>query len=377
MIAYRLITALLAPLVVLGLLLRGHGLPSVVQRLGFVPVQRAPVLWFHAASVGEFRALLPLISRSWEQSVVLTVQSKQALITAREHLPASIPVLSAPLDAPGWFGRFLKRIRPQALVLVESELWPGWMHSLHAANVPAILLDGVLSETSARRWRRWPALVRPVAQAVHAVTVSSQARQSVFQALGFSPIELALPLKLAGQVLAVEADLVARWQAWLDGAALVTLANVHRSEVPALKALLDTIEPDTKVIIAPRHPAHLAAIRAGLGPASARLAYWPGFGTLGSLYALGGKVVMGGGFDAAIGSHNPLEALRAGCAVVCGPHAGKQRELIAFLEHRKMIARTPHWPVDQDHAEALRTLSEQATEQAVQAVESVLRRSLN
>ena len=373
LLAYRLITTLVSPLLAAVMLLRGDGWQQVCQRLGFVPPQRAKTLWFHAASVGEFRALHPLICRDWGRPVVLTVQSRQGLDTARQELPSGIVILPAPLDAPGWFGRFLARIQPDALVLVESELWPGWMQALQAAGVPAVLLDGALSARSARRWARWPQLVRPVTRTVRRVTVSSEQRREVFERLGFAPIDFALPLKLAGEPLAVDAGLVSQWREWLAGTELVTLANVHRSELAVLQTILKTLAPGVKFIVAPRYPEQLSAIQTVLGEANDTLAYWSGFGTLGSLYALGGTVIMGGGFDAEIGSHNPLEALRAGCAVVCGPEAGKQAELIALLEQRGMLSRTPDWLPPRGNAPALRALAEEARDQAIGAIEAVLK----
>ena len=102
----------------------------------------------------------------------------------------------------------------------------------------------------------------------------------------------------------------------------------------------DTDRADVQIIVAPRHPEKLARFRQALGGEGPGFAYWTGFGTLGTLYALGGIVVIGGGFDAKVGSHNPMEALRAGCVTVCGPHSGKQAALIALLEAEGLIA---HW----------------------------------
>ena len=353
-------------------LVRGDGLARVRERFGFVPRHRSKTLWFHAASVGEFRALRPLILRDWGRAVVVTVQSRQGLALARRELPETIPVFAAPLDAPFLFPVFLARTQPVALVLVESELWPGWLAELSARSVPAVLLDGALSNSSAKRWARWSGLVQPMAQTIQRMTVSSLSKKTVFEDLGFQGINLALPLKLAGNPLPIDEDLRKRWQAWRGRSPLIILSNVHRSEITALKDMLETRTGDEKVIIAPRYPEQMRAFEDAFGAASDRLAYWTGFGTLGALYALGGTVVMGGGFDAKIGSHNPLEALRAGCAVMYGPFPGKQSDVLDLLQGRGLVAQFPEWPIAVSTTKNLDDLAAKSIQQAVSAIEAVI-----
>ena len=369
---YRLITLLAAPFVALALLMRGDGVETVGHRLGLVPGKARGPLWFHAASVGEFRALKPLILMDWGRDVVVTVQSRQGLAVARRELPPHFTVLPAPLDAPFVVSTFAARMKPAALVLVESELWPGWMATLKHRRVPVVLLDGALSATSARRWRRLRGLAQVIGGGLAQVTTSSSAKKQALDAVGFGPATLALPLKLAGNALPVDAALQTQWAEWRGCAPLVILANAHRSEIDALKGVLDTADPAAKIIIAPRYPAQISAFEQVFGAADERLAYWTSFGTLGSLFALGGTVVIGGGFDAKIGSHNPLEALRAECAVVRGPHPGKQADVIALLEQQGMMVPAPAWPTGGPDLGTLDRLANTALKQACSAIDSVL-----
>ena len=372
LLLYRLLTFISAPAALLIFLMRGDGLARVWDRLGLGPGRKEKALWFHAASVGEFRALKPLILRDWRVPVVVTVQSRQAFALASVEVPSTISVHAAPLDAPILFSGFLDRIRPSALVLVESELWPGWLKDLKQRGIPAVLLDGALSETSVRRWAGWSGLVRPMTQALRRITVSSLQRKAAFEGLGFERVEMALPLKLAGKPLPVSEGLLATWQTWKGQSPLIAFSNVHRSEITAIKGLVEGLQDAEKIIIAPRYPEQIGAFKAAFGAPNERLAYWTGFGTLGSLYALGGKVVIGGGFDAKIGSHNPLEALRAGCQVVCGPHAGKQADVLGLLRDRGLVSQANEWPGTASDVTALDDLADEAVQQAISTVESVL-----
>ncbi|MEC8038066.1 MAG: hypothetical protein VX152_07175, partial [Pseudomonadota bacterium] len=168
--------------------------------------------------------------------------------------------------------------------------------------------------------------------------------------LGWGPVQQALPLKLVGSALPVDRAELARWQRWRrKDAPLLVFANVHPGEIRAVADMIaawtargaDADRAEVQIIVAPRHPEKLARFRQALGSEGPGLAYWTGLGTLGTLYALGGTVVIGGGFDAQVGSHNPMEALRAGCLTVCGPHAGKQAALIALLEAEGLVGRWP------------------------------------
>ena len=170
-------------------------------------------------------------------------------------------------------------------------------------------------------------------------------------------MQKALPLKLVGSALPVDPAELARWQRWRrKDAPLLVFANVHPGEIRAVEDMIAAwmvrgggrtrrgrrVQTGTGLTCRSlSHPdIHRSLrIRQALGGEGPGLAYWTGFGTLGTLYALGGTVVVGGGFDPRVGSHNPMEALRAGCVTVCGPHAGKQAALIALLEAEGLLAR--------------------------------------
>jgi len=371
------LSVLLAPLLALGLRLRGEPAARTAERLARVSLAKmeqaantnatdAPeVLWFHGASVGEVRALLPLVlyyanRTETGEGVLVTVQSAQGYAVASQALDGQpqAAVAMAPMDHPGVMARFCAHHRPRGLVLYENEIWPGWLAALRARGVPVVLLDASLSARSLRFWRRWPGLAASVGAGLSRVTAADPGQRQALDALGWGPVQQTLPLKLVGSALPVDPAELARWRQWRrKGAQLLVFANVHPGEIRAIEGMIaawtargvdaagppraDTDRADVQIIVAPRHPAKLARFRQALGGEGPGLAYWTGFGTLGTLYALGGTVVIGGGFDAQVGSHNPMEALRAGCVTVCGPHAGKQAALIALLEAEGLVGRWP------------------------------------
>ena len=364
-----LLSVLLAPLLVLGLRLRGEPAARTDERLaGRSPAKMEQaektkatdareVLWFHGASVGEVRALLPLVLHYANRAeagegVLVTVQSAQGYAVATQALNGQphAAVAMAPMDHPGFLARFCAHHRPRGLVLYETEIWPGWLAALRERGVPVVLLDASLSARSLRFWRRWPGLAALVGAGLSRVTAADPGQRQALDALGWGPVQQTPPLKLVGSALPVDPAELTRWRQWRrKGAPLLVFANVHPGEIRAVADMIaawtargaDADRAEVQIIVAPRHPEKLARFRQALGSEGPGLAYWTGLGMLGTLYALGGTVVIGGGFDAQVGSHNPMEALRAGCLTVCGPHAGKQAALIALLEAEGLVGRWP------------------------------------
>ena len=397
----RLLTVLsimLAPLLVLSLLLRGEPVARIAERLGRPPplwlekpgrtrkTKPPTVLWFHGASVGEVRAVLPLVldfagRLAAGDRVLVTVQSAQGYGVAAEALAevSSVAVAMAPLDHPGVMARFCRRHSLRGLILYENEIWPGWLAKLRLRGVPVVLLDASLSARSLRFWAQRPGLSAVVRAGLDRVTTATAEQARALEMMGWGPVQVVPPLKLVGSALPVDHEELAAWHQWRrGGAALVVFANVHAGEIEAIKAICATqAVSGGQIIIAPRYPETVERFRSILGGEGPELAYWTGFGTLGTLYALGGTVVMGGGFDPRVGSHNPMEALRSGCAVVCGPHAGKQSAIIELLKAAGLIACWPDWPsfetgeetvrggVKTDQLAALAAQAEQAAKAAI------------
>ncbi|HZH46075.1 MAG TPA: glycosyltransferase N-terminal domain-containing protein, partial [Roseococcus sp.] len=128
-----------------------------------------PLFWFHAASVGESLALLPLLEAMAQRAPSLNLLVTTGTVTSARLLPERLPPHLAgrvihryvPLDVPGWWERFLDGWRPDAAALVESELWPNLLDALARRRVPVSLVNARLSDRSAVRWGRFaPGLAR-------------------------------------------------------------------------------------------------------------------------------------------------------------------------------------------------------------------------
>lgn len=119
-------------------------------------------LWLHAASVGEWQALRPVLAclqEAGDMSFVVTVSTPEARALVSREQP-DIPVRMMPLDLPFVVNRWIRRIRPDAAAIVETELWPNVIRGLRRAMVPTFIINGRLSAGSAGGWR----FVKPFSQ---------------------------------------------------------------------------------------------------------------------------------------------------------------------------------------------------------------------
>jgi 3-deoxy-D-manno-octulosonic-acid transferase len=143
-------------------------LTRLPERLGRPTLSRPPrpLIWLHGASVGESLSLLPLIERLRSERPGATLLVTSVTVTSAELLARRLPpgVLHqyAPLDLPDAAERFLQHWRPDLVIFVESELWPGLLLRARAKGARLALLSARLSASSARGWSRAPSSAREV-----------------------------------------------------------------------------------------------------------------------------------------------------------------------------------------------------------------------
>lgn len=340
-----------APVLGAAALARPRWRTGVGERLGAHPGARAAErpIWVHGASVGEIRAALPLLDAlaARGHALVASTMTATGRAVAREARPALATGL-APLDHPWTVARALARVRPKALVFIETELWPSWVRAAHERGIPALVVSGRISERSFARWQRIGGALRPTLARYRAIAARSEADAARFVALGAPEERVTVggDLKLDAAPAGAPAPALA---ALLGDLPLVVAGSTHEGEEAAALAALAAAERaghPAALVIAPRHPERFeraAEVVAEAGrPLRRRSAPGPGplvpgevllLDTLGELASLYGaaRVAFVGGTLAPVGGHNVLEPARAGCPVLFGPHVESARESTALL----------------------------------------------
>ncbi|CAN7206719.1 3-deoxy-D-manno-octulosonic acid transferase [Phenylobacterium sp. LjRoot219] len=321
----------------------------IAERLGRSarPRPAGRLVWLHGVSVGESLSLLPLVEALMARGLSVLVTSgtvTSAEILARRLPPGAIHQF-APVDAPGAVRRFLDHWRPDAGLLVESELWPNLILAARARGVRLGLISARITAASAAGWARAPRSARALLGGFDLILPQDEASAERLRRLGAQPGPH-LNLKRAGAPPPVDPAELERLTGLLAGRPVVLAASTHPGEEPLIAEAFRAAHSDALLIVAPRHPergAEAADALAAQGLAAARRSQGAALapeaqayvadtlGEMGLFLRLADVVVMGGSFVAGIGGHNPLEAARLGAAIVTGPHVANAEALYAEM----------------------------------------------
>ncbi|WP_423068830.1 3-deoxy-D-manno-octulosonic acid transferase [Devosia sp. CN2-171] len=297
-------------------------------------------IWIHAVSAGESKVaeLLSqrLLARQPNLSVVLsaTTYSGYARVRAIAGEEASFIM---PLDTLEAQRRVFDTIRPDLLILVESEFWPAQFAAAEEAGVPVLVVNATMSPRSFARHQRNTAVARrTIAKAAH-IYAQDETIAGRYAALG-APRDR---IEVLGNLKLVPTRSIAATAK--DDPPLVVFGNVHRDEIdalaPAIKALR-TRRPEVRILLVPRYPGKTpgevlsAAFGADLRiidsidelDTGGMLVWLDQMGTLASAYARATIGVVCGTFSA-VGGHDLSEPLHLGAASVYGPHVERQKPL--------------------------------------------------
>ncbi len=316
---------------------------------------RGPVLWFHAASVGELRAVRPLVralrARRPGRVVLASTLTRTGLGLARELPEVDVATL-LPLDARGPVRRLLDGVGVEALCFTETEIWPTLLGELAARGVPAFMVSGRVSTRTAARasWLR-PVYARALAGVVCCMQTAEDAARVI--ALGAAPAHVHVTGSLKFEHVAGETpDGVRALSIRLGARPLLVAGSTHEGEeavVLAAYARLRERHPGLVLLLAPRHPERLDDVAAlvrrhGLGvssyraltagtatlPDGAAVVLLDVMGPLAACYALGVAGFVGGTL-VPIGGHNVVEPARAACPVLVGPHTASIEDVAARI----------------------------------------------
>lgn len=345
------VTALAAaPLAAAAWLLKPAWRVGFGQRLGGFDEAVPGAVWIHAASVGELRAALPLVDRLRDvgRAVFVTSQTVSGLTALRQSRP-EWPCRLAPLDHPWCVERALARLQPEALVLIEAELWPAWIAAATRRGVPVLVLSGRISDRSFARYRRALPVVRRTLRRLHAVGARTPRDARRFLALGARPRTVAVTgdLKLDAHtgLRPLAPDLAAASRE----VTLFVAGSTHRGEEAAVLAAFGTVlgcAPRCALVLAPRQlrrADEVAALvqragrtlrrRTALGRVPLRAGDVLLLDTVGELAGVYGRadVAFVGGSLAPVGGHNVLEPVLFGAPVLYGPHTANVEHAVAIL----------------------------------------------
>lgn len=327
-------------------LLERHGIPSLPRPAG-------PLIWFHAASVGETMSLLPLLQAIRVQypksHCLVTTGTVTAAKIAAERLPEGCFHQYAPLDAPQWVDRFLNHWNPSMAVFVESEIWPSQLTACRDRGIPLYLVNARLSETSFKRWSRFPKTIKALLNCCTHIMAQSPEIAERLAKLGATHVTITGNLKFAAAPLGFEAVEAEQLSSQIGSRHFWVAASTHAGEEEiVLDAHLSLVKghPNALTILVPRHPSRAEDVvamiqsrglkvvrRSSREPLAPEVDIYlvDTLGELGLFYGLSPIALLGGTLIP-IGGHNPIEAVLYGCALIWGPYRHKSADICDLLQ---------------------------------------------
>ena len=345
---YSLLIYLALPVVLYITYRRRPGQPGYQSRwaelLGWVPrltATQAP-LWIHTVSVGESLAAMPLIRQLKAEHPELPLLVTTTTRTGAEQIAKLGDLVEhryAPLDYPDALWRFLRRTRPRALVIMETELWPNWLAACARRQLPVVVMNARLSERSCQRYQKVRGVFAAMSRHLSLILCQHRDDAARFLRLGV-PAERVLvtgSLKFDIQLDQNQIEAGQRLRSQIGPRPVWIAASTHPGEDEQILAAMRQVRlqlPQSLLILVPRHPQRFDSVAALCQAEDLTLARRSRQETITSdtqvylgdtmgempLLLQACDVAFVGGSLVPIGGHNLLEPASLGKPTLTGPH---------------------------------------------------------
>jgi 3-deoxy-D-manno-octulosonic-acid transferase len=350
-----------------------------LERLGYASLARprGPLVWAHAASVGETLAIMPMIRelRRRDIHVLLTTGTVTSAALVQARLGDEVMHQYVPLDIKFPLKRFIAYWKPDACITAESEIWPATVAELARRGIPQIRVNARISDRSFERWSRRKSIAEALFERLALVVAQSDLDAERFRDLGAWPVIVSGNLKTDTDPPPCDAELLVRYSNEIGSRQTWAAISTFEGEEKVAATVHRTLKPKNGqlTIIVPRHPDRADAIEAMLkeeglsvarrsrnDPVTAETDVLLGdtIGEMG-LYLRLTEVAFVGRSLTNEGGQNPLEPAMLGCAVLSGPNIQNFRDAYQHLARRgaarvvrdvEMLAKAVHYLLINDLA---------------------------
>ena len=315
-----------------------------------------PRILVHGVSVGEVLGAAPLITalraEHPELEVVVTATTDTGLEVARKRYPELV-IERFPLDASFLVNRFLRRVRPSVVVLIELEIWPNFLRLCNRRGIPVAVVNGRITQKSFRQYRVFRRIL-PQFNRISLFCVQLEEYAHRFRELGGRRERVTVTGNMKADGLAVDdpggepPPEIARYLAGTAGQRVIVAGSTHSPEERLVCEAWRQGAPEARLVLVPRHPPRvpevqrdlaargvrvqlLSELRRGEVPDPRRPVVVDSIGELDSIYGLADIVFVGGSLMPH-GGQNVLEPAAKGRPVIHGPHVQNFRQEAALLQ---------------------------------------------
>ena len=264
---YRIGFILLTPFLVLLFLIRiMKGKENKVrfcERLGYpkMPRPKGKLIWMHGASVGECLSMLPLIHKLLEMDKSVHIMVTSGTVTSADLMAKRLPPRAfhqfIPIDSPWGARHFVRHFHVDAVLWFESDFWPNLLASIHAAQIPLVLLNGRISDKSFRHWQRAKWFIKPLLKNFTLTLGQSAENARRLKVLGSPLVDCVGNIKYAAPPSPYDEKELSRLLVDIGGRACWCGASTHHNEEEKMAFVHQSLKkqyPDLLTICVPRHP---------------------------------------------------------------------------------------------------------------------------
>ena len=334
---------------------------GLVRREEIAPVADTNCIWLHGASVGEMVAISPLVKEIKnlmpERKILVSAVTVGGYDMARQIMPEADAIINFPLDLPFVASSMVRRIRPGIFIMVETELWPNFLRAIRERNIPAMMMNGRISEKSAKSYRYLSGLLRDMLNTINLFCMQSSIDAKYITQLGADPEKIIVTgnTKFDQTYAEVSPEDLATYKTELglgeDAYPVIVAGSTHRTEEEAVLTSFTSLRkkyPHARLVIAPRKLnrieeikkvnakfGYAMAFRSELKDIEGRRPEFPvilldTIGELGRIYAIGDIVFVGGSL-VRYGGHNVLEPAAHAKPILVGPSMEDFKDSYALL----------------------------------------------
>ncbi len=369
-IAYQLIWYLVllltSPIYFYRLVIKGKYRQSTWQRMGFQDIpdlSNHHVIWMHSVSLGESQISDQFAKTIKDRYPATTIVASSCTETGQEILEKS-PYIDFsfyyPADLPYLVSPIFKKLKPKAILIMETDLWPNMLAMADKKQVPVYILNAKISENSFKIYQRFPFIKKRLMNPVHFIYSQCQSYEERFLALGVDKKKQMLlgNLKLDRFYPPESKE---KNESFLTESGLsierktIVFASSHAGEeqgfIDVAKMLSEQFDA-LQFILVPRHPERFAEVASLLK--KNKMAFYryserdkyhikkdevnmlllDAMGVLMDAYAASDIAVVAGSFTDKVGGHNIFEPAHYAKAIIYGPWMYKQPGFHELIQER-------------------------------------------
>jgi 3-deoxy-D-manno-octulosonic-acid transferase len=299
-------------------------------------------VWFHVCSLGEARALKPILELIKDTNVLITTITQTGQAEAKKY-KAEVRYLPYEMFLPFWIKK------QKLLVVLEAEFWYLLFKVAFARGAKVVLLNARISDKSVKKYLQFAWFYKKLLENVDMIYAQSETDKNRFLALGAKNIEVIGNIKLAGEITLTQEYVKPQEE-------LIVAGSTHDGEeLSVLKSFVEYRKSyNAKLIIVPRHPERFDEVYTLMQKYAqlheltlSRFTQNKNFdsdmilcdmmGELNNIYAISDIAILGGAFKADVGGHNPLEPAFFNCKIITGKHFFHQKELFKYVHHVQYV----------------------------------------